>query len=566
MSIPILFGLIILLLLFLLYIQIAKLKKFIRAWSILASVSVSLSFLLLGICLSKLEYGFTSDSYIDFQKKKGIFLGRVCQEPKRTQKGRIFSVDLIRNVEQGKAVSGKVDFFLADTTEPLQKSALLIFKGELLKLNSPDFPFEFDFAKYKSAQGIQYRVYVSSGNLLKVQLPAREPINRMNRFRSSLHSKYTEAIKNAEVRSFVEALVYANKEELPTHTKQSFSNVGVIHILAVSGLHVGIIYLILSRIFGLNRKKQKYSWLRLLAVVIGISLYAGLAGMGPSVLRSGIMFSVLSVGSVLKRRNHSLNSLCLAALIILLIKPSEIWAMGFQFSFLAVGGIVILNDPIRSMLPVNVYFNSLFDLMSVSLAAQLATAPLGIYYFHQFPNYFLLANVLILPFVSIVLVLGILIPLLGSIHPWLLKVLGEIESVYVRFIIDTVEWIETFPHALSSGLVLSKTNLFLCYVLLICLTLWIKYGRKKLGIYALTLWVLILFHHGVADKARGNCSNEEMSYRIIDESHFEVRAPLKLLQDEQWRQYTLNAATIYYGRKAVLCPLDINLDRHPKIY
>ena len=247
--------------------------------------------------------------------------------------------------------------------------------------------------------------------------------------------------------ALVGALTLGYKEDLDPEVKHRFQASGAAHILAVSGLHTGIIYGVLLWLLTLGgRLKPQYEnrigrCLISLVIITAMWGYALLTGMTPSVVRAVLMVTMVEVGRMLRRQALSLNTIAAAAVLILLVRPSDLWSVSFQLSFAATAAIVVLYPKFRyNGIPIFRYFLSL---IIVSLAAQIGTLPLTVYYFGQISTYFLLTNLIVLPIATVLVPCGLLTLLLGGCGIGML--IGKLTEALAWTMNHTVGWIEGLP-------------------------------------------------------------------------------------------------------------------------
>ena len=214
----------------------------------------------------------------------------------------------------------------------------------------------------------------------------------------------------------VTALVLGMDDYLDNDTRKEFSSAGAIHILCVSGLHVGVIYMVLNALLFFLKRNKYARALRSLILLIGIWFYAMLTGLAPAVLRAATMFSFVIIGTGIKRKAGVFNSLTVSAFILLLFNPFLIYNVGFQLSYAAVIAIVAIQPTIYQIWqPKNKIADNIWGITTVSVAAQLGTAPLGLFYFHQFPNYFIITNLIAIPLATLILYAGFLSVILSPL-------------------------------------------------------------------------------------------------------------------------------------------------------
>ena len=260
--------------------------------------------------------------------------------------------------------------------------------------------------------------------------------------------------------------------------------------LAVSGLHVGIVYILIIGIFNLLRLETKYNWVKHLVLLICIWFYALITGMSPSVIRASTMLTFFILAEFFNKSTSAYNILAASAILLLIINPFFIMQVGFQLSYLAVLGILYIQPKIEKLFYFNNWLlNKIWTISSVSISAQIATFPLGLLYFHQFPNYFLISNLLVIPTAFIVLVLGLLLITL-SFSTTIVVLLGHIKGFILGLLIGGVNWIDNIPGSLVEGISISIAETILIYLTIITLLLYFKYKKK---VYALSVVSIFAF-------------------------------------------------------------------------
>jgi len=318
-------------------------------------------------------------------------------------------------------------------------------KADLQAPRPPTNPGQFDYAAYLKRQGIAYTAYISSSDLISQSTNSASFFWKgILRFREGAISLIENQVQDADHQQILKALLVGDRSELSTEVRERFSSTGTIHIMAVSGLHVGIIYGVFF-LFLRGQQRAEVRWIVSALALLTIWTFAAITGFSPPVQRACIMFSVLLVALVFRRQSNIYNSLAFSALIVLLINPTELFQAGFQLSYAAVLGIVFFQPKLYELVNSKWWImDKIWLLLTVSLSAQLLTAPLLLYYFHQFPTYFLLSNLLVVPLVPVILYLGftlIFIGSLGVVIPFTWKVLA-----FIVEILDTVvKLVASFP-------------------------------------------------------------------------------------------------------------------------
>jgi competence protein ComEC len=233
-----------------------------------------------------------------------------------------------------------------------------------------------------------------------------------------------------------------------------------------------------------------------------------LTGLSPSVVRSATMFSFVIIGQNMNRHTNIIGSLSASALLLLIINPGLLFDLGFQLSYSAVIAIVILQKPIENLLsPNNIILYKIWQLITVSIAAQIGTLPISLYYFHQFPNLFLLTNIIVIPAAYIVIVLGIIVLVTSFIAPVSLF-LGKVLSIVLSLLNYSISSIENWKYSVTKDIYLNNTLLILVIALVITFSIWFVLQKRKLFLASLTIAIIIV----VANRFKYNNNNEVVFY------------------------------------------------------
>lgn len=303
--------------------------------------------------------------------------------------------------------------------------------------------FQFDYAKYLSRKDIYFQAYLPNSFVAGTRndLTFSEKIKQ---WRLEILQKIDRTNLSRRTREFTKGIILADRTEMDSETVQDFSKSGLMHILAISGSHMAIIFwlilLLLNRIFPPQLRKYK--------IIISLALiwaFAVFIGYGSSVVRSCIMISAYYIYILLQRKPDLLHAMALAALVILIEDTHQFYDVGFQLSFLAVFGIFWFNQPILRYLPTpkNNFQNFMVNVVSISFAAQIATLPLVIYYFHQYSFISIIANLVIIPFSEILIIFSLLMTILMAAS---LSFSG-LNLIYDAFVSLTLEMIHLFADA-----------------------------------------------------------------------------------------------------------------------
>ena len=358
----------------------------------------------------------------------------------------------------------------------------------------PSFPDEFNYKRFLAAKGIHFRQFLGK----KLQVLPLKPSNELNFAMEHLRHYFAgvidQYVQRPESKQIALALLLGQKESLGKEVKQAYSATGTQHILAVSGLHVGIIYSILLLPLTFFKQKGQLLQKSYLILVLGlIWIYALMTGFSPSVVRAVVMFSLVTLGQMRKRKPSIWNILAFSALLLLVLDPAIQTDLGFQLSYLAVAGIVGLQPILlRMWAPSNRVLDYFWQMATVTLAAQLITSPLTLHYFHTFPTYFLVANLLIVPLSYIILCAGVPFLLLAWI-PMVGSFLGAIVD-FLLFIQNEITYtLQEFPAALWQGIHLSLAGMLAIWGMLWIWGNWELGNRKilvRLGYGLCLIWAI----------------------------------------------------------------------------
>ena len=379
----------------------------------------------------------------------------------------------------------------------------LYVSGRLIPFDKPANPYSFDYSGYLVRERISFRVW-TTGDRIRITgaSPVWSPDVLTGKIRNKI-SRFYEAngIRGDEL-AVLKAMFLGDRSDLLQEFKHSFSSAGVMHLLAVSGLHLGIIYLMLIFIFRpvRNERMKKY---RVLTVLIVLWGYAFLTGLSPSVFRSAIMFSLVEAGTLLKRHSPVYNQLLASILIIVLIEPYSVYKAGFWLSHAAVAGIVYFYPLINNLITFDfILFRWLWSLISVSVSAQIGTFALSIYYFHMFPVYFILGNVLLVPLLAPALILAFVLALISflPVSGFSLLFAGPLREL-IRFMIDVTRLTEKLPGAVIQHISLSPFQMFIIALLIVSIVIY-NYELRKTAVFTIIVSLILMVSSLAVEKIK----------------------------------------------------------------
>lgn len=415
----------------------------------------------------------------------------------KQEQGQHYSISL--QLDQQLTSNSFNDRFYAKVTgianEAVSGNTLILFKktdslnykvGDQLVIydafQTPAFsrnPGDFDYRNYLASIDVYGMLYIDRSKILH-HANTLHKSSFLVFFRNTLLEKLSASGLKVQVKGMIEALVLGQRQHVDPEITKSFRDAGVIHILALSGLHVGIILLILRFITRPILRIRQGRWLQSVILVVLLWFFALLTGMSPSIMRAVTMFSFIAVGMNLKRKGSVYHSLTLSAFVLLIYDPRLLFQVGFQLSYMAVFSIVLIQPMLAGLWPwrnkIKDFFWSIF---TVTVAAQIGVAGISLFYFHQFPGLFILGNMLLLPVLPFIIgaaLLLIVLLLIGFPTEWLTNGL----NIVLEFIIDIVGKISSWDWFIIKDVYFSLGETILLYVFLFSLVLFFRpYLRRS---------------------------------------------------------------------------------------
>jgi len=358
--------------------------------------------------------------------------------------------------------------------------------GNQLKINSllskntnQKNPNQFDYRQYLENKQIYAQLYAEPN---EIQL-SYEIIKDIWFYTSQLRNRIIQNLEksnfgNKELNVAV-ALIMGQQQDIDPEIIQDYQYAGAVHILSVSGLHIGFILLFVTFILKPFPNTRKGAFIKLIITLACLSLFGILAGLAPSVVRSVTMFSFVAIGLYLRRSVNIYHTLLVSILLILLFQPSFLFDVGFQLSYVALFFIVWLQPLMANLWqPKNKILNYFWDILTVSFAAQIGTFPLSIYYFHQFPGLFFVTNLIVIPFLGFIMSLGVLVMSLAAFNwvPFYPAKTLEISIFYLDKIINKIASLEQF---IIKDIPLNTSLLISSYLVIITVIITFQYKNFR---------------------------------------------------------------------------------------
>jgi len=347
-----------------------------------------------------------------------LLQGRVIEQTAKTDFDTTFKIKVISADHQ--KVNGEMLCFFpskisSDIIKAIEPNNELVFIAKCEPIAPPKNPYQFDYKTYMERKGIYWRAYIQSIGHINQNSKSKEIKSHIEYLRNYLANTIDKHFNN-ESASVLKTLLLGKRNDLDEELYQNYVDAGAVHILAISGLHVGIITSIL--LFFLQKIPNtllSYRLIRYLTLSIGLWAFALIAGSSPSVLRATLMFNLIGLSLLIRDKGGRFDSLMLSMLFLLLINPSYLYDVSFQLSYAAVFSILTFYPiALRWWFPENKYVRYLWSLVAVGFTAQIVVIPISLYYFHQFSILFFISNLVVVPLLQPILILGILCLLLAS--------------------------------------------------------------------------------------------------------------------------------------------------------
>jgi competence protein ComEC len=419
-----------------------------------------------------------------FADKQGVFAIRLADEPSASGNrwkvhGEVISEFRDRMYEPCR---GKVLLTIEHDSVPFRElhvDDVILIRATPRIPEAPRNPLEFDYATYLQRQDVWLQAYVRSDDwVIDTSLHKSTIHGTLIRWREHLLMQLAMTKMESREVGVLSALVLGKSSAIDREVMQTYASAGVVHVLAVSGLHVALIYMLLKplleRVWGRNRARK----LKTIVPTLLLWFYAAMTGFSPSVLRAAWMFSFVIVADNYGFRNTIYNTMSASVVLLLVFDPQIAFSMGFMLSYLAVIGIAAIHPALHRM----VYFKSrfgkwLWELSSISISAQLATMPLTLYLFHQFPTWFVVTNALIIPLSTVILYLALFF-FAALLYAPLASFVGGVLGLLTRIMNDLMQWSASWPYALVDRIYWEEWEALICAGLIVTVSFAVL-GRSK---------------------------------------------------------------------------------------
>lgn len=427
----------------------------------------------------------TSQVLFDFPPATTPYIGEVLDLPQSKKRSVACQIHLTYPTDK------KIMLYL----EPDTKSKTLV-PGDQLVVHARVEPFknlgnpnEFDYEGFMQNKGFSGSAYVNSSSWVRIGEHSHTLRTEALRVRAKMLDVYKSFDLSSDAYSFISAITLGYKANLTDQLKDAFRASGTSHVLAVSGLHVGIIFIIITSLFSFLGNRGKALIIKQLLILLCLWGYVFITGLPVSVVRAAIMLSLLSVGNMFNRKGINYNTLAVAAFITLIINPFHLFDVGFQLSFAAVLSILFFQPKFSKLyVPKNKITDYIWSLFTVSLAAQLGVFPLVLYYFGTFPTYFFITNLLVLPFIGVIIYSAVgltFLSLFSFLNLGFLQALTKGITAFMQFLINgvlkIVYFFELLPMSVIEGHHITALQMFLIFAIILLLSYYIL--RRHAGLF-----------------------------------------------------------------------------------
>lgn len=381
-----------------------------------------------------------------------------------------------------RRADGKIILYFNKSINPtrLIYGTTLVVKQPVQPIKNSTNPGAFDYRRYCLFQGITGQVYLESKSFIELPVLQKNLMETaLIAIRNSTISTLRQHIPGKDEQAIAEALLIGYRHDLDKELVQAYSNTGVVHIIAISGLHLGMIYGLLLLLLSKTGTSKHTRFIKPVIILFVIWAFTLVAGAVPSILRSAIMFSFLVVGQYINRKTYAYNTLAVSAFCILAFDPFVLWNVGFLLSYAAVLSIITFLKPVSNWFYFrNPLLEKIWKLTAVTISAQVLTIPIVIFYFHQFPNLFLFSNLLVVPLSGIILY-GEIALLIISPFEKAAAFLGIILEQLINWMNRFILFLDKLDFSVWQNLQIDVYQTWMLFAIILSAVAWLQWKRKK---------------------------------------------------------------------------------------
>ncbi len=467
---------------FLLYYFFTKERnRFFNSW--ITGISINIIFIAAGIALAWFHQLPHQPNWAGHSYQEGNIIQLRLLEPlserEKTYKA-LSEISIVYQHQKAKKVVGKaVLYFRKDSIAPaVTYGDIILVNKPLQEIKNAGNPGGFDYKRYALFNGITHQLFLQAKDYQKTGRSQTSYFwKQMYNVKAYILKTIRTWIKGEMESSVAEALLIGYRDDLDRDLVQAYSNTGVVHVIAISGMHLGLIYVLLLFLLKPLDRFKRLKLFKTILVLLLLWLFSLLTGAGASVLRAVIMFSFIAGADLFQRKGNIYNSMAASAFVLLCYNPFLLWDVGFQLSYAAVLSIVLFMKPIYHLISIqNKLLDKLWQLNAVTLSAQILTLPLCIYHFHQAPTLFLVSNLLAVPLSSFALY-GLILLMTCSFFPILAKPISVAVTHLLQWMNQFILWVDHFTFAVVDGINHHPLQTILLYLFIAATAVWLIQKR-----------------------------------------------------------------------------------------
>ena len=461
-------------------------------WMSMVGLAIQILLLVFGSLTYQYQDLRNQKEWIGYRYHKNDTIIAIIQEPlvqKRKTWKALVSIRAVKHLGTWMNAKSNLLLYLKNDSlsATLETGDELQFQAPLQKITNDFNEGGFDYVRYCQFQQIYFQVYLPKEARIQYKKNTSSLKYYLYQTRNKILTILKKAIPEKSEQSVAEALLIGYKEDLDRSLVQRYSNTGVVHIIAISGLHLAMIYGLLIKILQPLGNKKWNNYIRTIITLSILWSFSFITGGAAAILRSAVGFSFLLMSKSLGYKNYILNTLAASAFFLLLYNPYLLWDLGFQLSYAAVLGIILLSGYIEGWFDFkNKLLQLIWQINSVTISAQVFTLPIILYQFHQFPNLFLFTNFLVVPLSGLILYAELLLVLVSPI-PILLKWLGALTGFLIAQMNGIIERTNRLPFAITQNISINLSQMLLLYLLITALLIWLLHKSSKGFLVALSI-------------------------------------------------------------------------------
>lgn len=451
--------------------------------------------LILGVFITERSKEINAGNHFSKQKPDALIV-QIVQEPKQTGNIVRFNTSVTHTSFNGKISVSSGSLLVALRLDPNQKNILnygdeLLVPNQYKPIDAPFNPAEFNYKVWLQHQNIYFQTFINPNQYQLIATQLGNPvIGYALKVRKSLVLKFQQYMHDPDAIAVASTLILGYRADLNQDILQAYSKTGTIHVLSVSGMHVALVYIIINLLLSFLNRKRSGILLKAFISVLLIWIYSLISGFSPAVCRAAVMITFVICGKTYNRHISMFNILLVSAFVLLLYNPFFLTDVGFQLSYLAVSGLVILQPIIENLIEFkHILMRKLWPLLSVSLAAQLITFPVSVFYFHQFPVYFLLSNLFIVLPSMLIMYVGIAFLFVPNIN-LIAKPIAFVLEKTIVFMNKGLVWIENIPFGNWNKLWITVPEYLFLFVIIYCCFAWMV-DRKPLLLKVNAVFIIL---------------------------------------------------------------------------